>query len=275
MSFPLDKEIKITLGNFIRKYGIKISDEEKQTFLEDDKKRKGELYILDIFLHICDFLNIDEILNFTYTCKYYTNFEKYIWSNLLYYKKMFSHSLLNNDDNVNIKKNLALEKYYYNLNINNDIFNNLFENEKNHLKCLKEIKKIKFDYNYQNITYKKEIKTYEKEIKEEYEKLCDCGKSFLDLYKFISINNYLTIKKEIDMEFYGFDSKKKEDVDYWENHGKKWAYYEINDIPIEISEEEYNSENKENYFEYFTENDEYTNEIFYYKKYIKPTWFLK
>ena len=254
---------------------ININEKEIQTFLEDDMKRKQKLYVLDIFLHICCFLNIDEALNLTYTCKYYNNFEKYIWGDSWNYKEFFPYSLLKNDDYENIKNNIALDKYYYDLYVNNIFFTNLNEIENQHYKCSKEIKGIKFDYNYKRITYTKEMKSYAKEIKEIYEKLCCCSKYFLDIYKFISVNNYYTIKKEIDMRIYGFNPEKKEDVDYWNNFGKKWAYYEINDESIEISEEEYNNNNNEDYVEYFIENDEYSDDIFYYKRYKRPKWFLK
>lgn len=269
MFFDTQEEIKTTLLNFIYKFNIEISNTEINSFLVDDKNRKKRNFSLDIFLHISEFLLINDTLKLIYTCKEYYNYEKYIWGNSYEYKTYFTKSLLKNDEYKNIKINMALEMYYS----EKILIDELNKIEEQHYKCAKEIENIneEYDYNFKKLTYKKEMKSYKSDIENEFESLCHHIKDYLELFKFISVNNYYTIKEKIDMRIYGFDPENDKDVDYWNNYGEQIVCRK--DEIIEISEEEYiNHELNENY-QYYEEYDYSLDNTLYYKQIRIFDWF--
>lgn len=273
MSFSREEEINKSIYSFIDEFNIDITNEQIQKFIKKDKERKNILLPLDIFLNICKFLHLYESVQYLYTCKYYNDFEKYIWSNSYEYKKYFPHSIIKNDEYNIIKNNIALERYYYTFyNIKDKISDLPFIEEK-HLKCKNELKNIDIcnDYNYKLISYTYEKKSYEIEIDYIKKKLCPCAKKFFTNYQLCSIDKYYTIKQNIDMRMYGFNPEKKEDVDYWTNTGVKWIKREITEnMYYNVTEIEYNNgiEDIELYSLYFYDEDDDT----YNRYYSIPEW---
>jgi hypothetical protein len=200
---------------------------------------------VDIYIHICDFLHFDDILNLTNSSnRLYTEYYKYIWQ--IFQNRYFPRSLLS--DYTDIIKNTSIHIYYtlklnmlpinkyqfgtisyidihdesniYKIKNVDKYISNITQLEYNEYK-IKNLLDENNQINTKMLNYKDRITTNNNQLNSIYKEINNMKfheidtNIFLNNFKFnsvVGINNikYYTIKPNIDMRLYGFDPNIKE-----------------------------------------------------------------
>ena len=217
---------------------------------------------LDLFLHMCDFLNRAEIIKITVLSKkIMDDYYKHIWGYLqsFYYTK----SIIPFNDYIDIRQAISLDNYYYYLLLNTKELSSFSSNN------FDEFDDLYFDeYKFKMINNHVEVGIFDN-INKTLE-------DFLIDFRISSISDdsgikYYTIKPEIDCRLYGLDpidNSAKTEIK------RKWVTGEYNEYHItSLTESEYAREYRDPEFIYAMSGD-VTDNVFtrLYKYRIRPDY---
>ena len=201
----------------------------------------------DSFSSICTYLTFPEMVGFSTLCKEFMEYYPHMWS--IAQKSLYSESLIPSYDYNNIRKNIALDYYYWELSVKKNsqwvsinteenimlklkdsiIYNKYIdiydENtikiimDENELQCRTEFRDNFVD-NYSAVANNEDI-----------QKVSDNLKAFLQNFRFVSKTDsngilYFTIKQDIDSRIYGWDPVRYP-IEY--DTKRKWVSGEYHD----------------------------------------------
>ena len=201
----------------------------------------------DSFSSICTYLTFPEMVGFSTLCKEFMEYYPHMWS--IAQKSLYSESLIPSYDYNNIRKNIALDYYYWELSVKKNSQWVSINTEENIMsKLAKSILATKYIDIYDEYTIKIRMDENELQCRTEFrdnfvdnysyvanneviQKVSDNLKGFLKNYMFVSKTDlngilYFTIKQDIDSRLYGWDPV-KHPIEY--DTKRKWVSGEYHD----------------------------------------------
>ena len=201
----------------------------------------------DSFSSICTYLTFPEMVGFSTLCKEFMEYYPHMWS--IAQKSLYSESLIPSYDYNNIRKNIALDYYYWELSVKkNSQWVSINTEENIMLKLEDSILADKYADIYDENTIKIIMDENELQCRTEFrdnfvdnysdvanneviQKVSDNLKAFLQNFRFVSKTDsngilYFTIKQDIDSRLYGWDPV-KHPIEY--DTKRKWVSGEYHD----------------------------------------------
>ena len=260
MSINIDNEINRGIAIFVeslKSKGCDISQYYDADEVASQIQARRRIKVnKDSFSSICTYLTFPEMVCFSTLCKEFMEYYPHMWS--IAQKSLYSESLIPSYDYINIRKNIALNYYYWKLNkkkknsqwvlinkeenimskLDKSILASYYYDEntvksvmdKNELQCRAEIRDNffhkyihhKYDYYYYN-GCNDDIEHMQQES--------DNLKAYLQCFRFVSKKDsndilYYTIKQDIDSSLYGWDPV-KHPIEY--DTKRKWITGEYHD----------------------------------------------
>lgn len=185
----------------------------------------------DSFLHICRFLTLSQMIDLSTISKEFMEYYPHIWG--IAQHQSYPYSLIPSSDYINIRKNIALDYYYWKLSRwgNNSKFISLSKAEKimydmdesmlanyyygdNSLDNINKTKLMYLAANRDSIFKTENYHHYHDGVMQlKHMKEADNMKAYLQCHIFVSKKdfndiNYYTIKQDIDSRLYGWDPVK-------------------------------------------------------------------
>ena len=201
----------------------------------------------DSFSSICTYLTFPEMVGFSTLCKEFMEYYPHMWS--IAQKSLYSESLIPSYDYNNIRKNIALDYYYWELSVKkNSQWVSINTEENIMLKLEDSILADKYADIYDENTIKIIMDENELQCRTEFrdnfvdnysavannediQKVSDNLKAFLQNFRFVSKTDsngilYFTIKQDIDSRIYGWDPVRYP-IEY--DTKRKWVSGEYHD----------------------------------------------
>ena len=201
----------------------------------------------DSFSSICTYLTFPEMVGFSTLCKEFMEYYPHMWS--IAQKSLYSESLIPSYDYNNIRKNIALDYYYWELSVKkNSQWVSINTEENIMLKLEDSILADKYADIYDENTIKIIMDENELQCRTEFrdnffdnysavdnneviQKVSDNLKAFLQNFMFVSKTDsngilYFTIKQDIDSRIYGWDPVRYP-IEY--DTKRKWVSGEYHD----------------------------------------------
>ena len=201
----------------------------------------------DSFSSICTYLTFPEMVGFSTLCKEFMEYYPHMWS--IAQKSLYSESLIPSYDYNNIRKNIALDYYYWELSVKKNLQWVSINTEENiMLKLEDSILADKYADIYDENTIKIIMDENELQCRTEFrdnfvdnysavannediQKVSDNLKAFLQNFRFVSKTDsngilYFTIKQDIDSRIYGWDPVRYP-IEY--DTKRKWVSGEYHD----------------------------------------------
>ena len=250
----------------------------RQTYMAETKKKRRLSLPKDLYLSICKFLNMADMIKLTTLCKEFIEYYPYIWG--VIQNNIFKKSLIPETDYVTIRNSISIKIYTDVLHYNNWHTSNSWKEIEEDDRLIKQrsndLLQLKNTYpGYEGCIYAKnthlgEICAMKKTRETSYKKLLPSVKSLINVFKWCSNTDftkekYLTIKPNIDMRLFGFDPEtvygKKCAIDCY-----KWLTYKYN----EYYDYDYDRYERKDYDTYMYE---YSNEDGHYRYRKRPSWY--
>ena len=230
MSINIDNEINRGIAIFVEslKYkGCDISPYYKPDEVASQIQARRRIKVnKDSFSSICTYLTFPEMVGFSTLCKEFMEYYPHMWS--IAQKSLYSESLIPSYDYNNIRKNIALDYYYWELSVKkNSQWVSINTEENIMLKLEDSILADKYTDIYDENTIKIIMDENELQCRTEFrdnfvdnysavannediQKVSDNLKAFLQNFRFVSKTDsnsilYFTIKQDIDSRIYGWD----------------------------------------------------------------------
>ena len=201
----------------------------------------------DSFSSICTYLTFPEMVGFSTLCKEFMEYYPHMWS--IAQKSLYSESLIPSYDYNNIRKNIALDYYYWELSVKkNSQWVSINTEENIMLKLEDSILADKYADIYDENTIKIIMDENELQCRTEFrdnfvdnysavannediQKVSVNLKAFLQNFRFVSKTDsngilYFTIKQDIDSRIYGWDPVRYP-IEY--DTKRKWVSGEYHD----------------------------------------------
>ena len=262
MSINIDNEINRGIAIFVeslKSKGCDISQYYDADEVASQIQARRRIKVnKDSFSSICTYLSFPEMVGFSILCKEFMEYYPHMWS--IAKKSLYPESLIPSYDYNNIRKNIALDYYYWELSVKKNlqwvsinteenimlklkdsiIYNKYIdiydENtikiimDENELQCRTEFRDNffhkyihhKYDYYYYNGC---------NADLEHMQQVSDNLKAFLQNFRFVSKTDsngilYFTIKQDIDSRIYGWDPVRYP-IEY--DTKRKWVSGEYHD----------------------------------------------
>ena len=250
MTTNIEKEIVRGIAAFVESLeseGCDISPYYKPDKVAAQTNARRRIKVTqDVFLFICLYITFPEMVGFSTLCKEFMEYYPHIWN--IAQNHLFPNSLFPAWDYINIRENMALYYYYWNLNHNQSKNSHWISINKEENIMLKlgnpELTTSKYEYMDKNeLKYRTEVRDNFFSNPEFYDapdcyywvspciqKEIDDLKSYLQCFRFVSKkdpNNipYYTIKLVVDSRLYGWDPVKNP-IEYATK--QKWITGEYN-----------------------------------------------
>ena len=251
MSINIDNEINRGIAIFVEslKYkGCDISPYYKPDEVAAQIQARRRIKVnKDSFSSICTYLTFPEMVGFSTLCKEFMEYYPHMWS--IAQKSLYSESLIPSYDYNNIRKNIALDYYYWELSVKKNLQWVSINTEENiMLKLEDSILADKYADIYDENTIKIIMDENELQCRTEFrdnfvdnysavannediQKVSDNLKAFLQNFRFVSKTDsngilYFTIKQDIDSRIYGWDPVRYP-IEY--DTKRKWVSGEYHD----------------------------------------------
>ena len=230
MSTYIEQEIARGIAVFVESLKSKGCDISQyynpDTVAAEIQSRRKMKVSRDSFLNICPYLTLPEMVGLSTICKEFMEYYPHIWN--IAQLQLYPESLIPASNYINIRKNIALDYYYWELSVKKNSQWVSINTEENIMLKLKD----SIIYNkYIDIYYESTIKINmdENELQcrtefrdnffdnysavgnnEDIQKVSDNLKAFLQNFRFVSKTDsngilYFTIKQDIDSRLYGWD----------------------------------------------------------------------
>ena len=212
----------------------------RQTYIAETKKKRRLSLTKDLYLSICVFLNMSDMINLTTLCKEFMNYYPDIWRIIQYQK--YPYSIIPDSDYLSIRHSIAMKIWLdvlhdYNFDKSKS-WKEIEEDDRLIKLRTADLLHLKNTYpGYEGCMYAKnthlgEICAMKKTRESSYDKLNGSVIDLIDSFKFCSETDftgekYMTIKPEIDMRLFGFDINTKKGKKHAEDC-KKWLSGEYN-----------------------------------------------
>lgn len=265
----LEMEMRATVTHFIKMFGLDyIRDTDIERFMNYREEARRFDMPLDIYLYICEFLVVEEVIMFSYVNKEHLGYNIDTWRIIMY--RFFPNSIIKmtKDEVMNVKSNVQYWIYYCEY-INGLRSHYRLTNLIEHEKRMAWLKYMTFRYKNNKTAFETNMLDYhsrEQQCCELFNELCEQCKNIINLTRLANVRGmndtlYYSHKKDPDMRLYGYhpDEEDQELIDRRDEHFK-WLTFE------------YNSESEE----YDSDEDEYDTDRFEYargRRYrIRPQW---
>jgi hypothetical protein len=231
-----EKEIEKALIRFSSEQCIKFSDEKISNFIKQMNIRRQLDLPKDLYLRVCGYISIIDMIILTTLSKKNMNYYKHIWG--LIQNIWCPYSIIPSTEYLNIRNNMAIalwmSKYDcsetgYMWNDNNTIEKTI----KSRSDDLANMKPSNVNYIWKKYAHLGEIKACKKTRDVYLNELPSDAYEFLETFKFTSLTDftgekYFSIKPQLDCRLYGFKPDDPEDCANWVIK-LKWLSGEYND----------------------------------------------